>query len=562
MSPEPSWKDKYLKELEASEVQEVRWEAEKNLLQRMLVRTSLASEGQSPELDKLLVRVRDEIRKGGFDFHVWEDLQDRVSGKVSTLDNLKAESDKRLRDTLEKLLAELHDYEAFQPSKARLRDLGKRLRKTETLRQRFTEWLSEFASVLHAGLEATSGQSDRHLSQKGFFGKFFGRSAEDSSDDNSVPPATDAIGPDPSMELETPAEEETGQRLIIARRVGELLGQMLEQVSLEPASEARARRLQQNLLASDDWDELKEGLSGVADLVVAAVSRSQREFEAFLRKLDERLDTLRRYFAEQENAQAGRLGASAELDLEIQRELEAFGQRVSESQDFQGLKASVSGHLKSLREAVSRFRAKESEREKFLSEQLQTMQQKMVAMEAQEELVKAELREQRRRAMTDVLTQLPNREALQERLDLELQRWRRYGNPLSLALLDIDHFKRFNDSFGHKAGDRVLQLVAKALQDRLRQTDFIARFGGEEFVVLLPETPADVARDVLDDLRNHIRELPFHFRGEPVSVTFSAGVAGFEQDDESDSVFDRADNGLYQAKAAGRDRVYISGHQD
>jgi diguanylate cyclase len=204
---------------------------------------------------------------------------------------------------------------------------------------------------------------------------------------------------------------------------------------------------------------------------------------------------------------------------------------------------------------VARFRTKESEREKFLSEQMETMQQKMVAMEAQEELVKAELREQRRRAMTDVLTQLPNREALQERLDLELQRWRRYGNPLSLAMLDIDFFKRFNDSYGHKAGDRVLQLVAKALRDRLRQTDFIARFGGEEFVVVLPETSPEVAKEVLDDLRIHIRKLPFHFRGEPVFVTFSAGVAGFEPDDQSDSVFDRADRALYQAKNSGRDLV-------
>jgi len=210
---------------------------------------------------------------------------------------------------------------------------------------------------------------------------------------------------------------------------------------------------------------------------------------------------------------------------------------------------------------VSHFRTKESEREKFLAGQLDIMQEKMVAMEIQAEHVKAELREQRRRAMTDVLTQLPNREAWQERLDLELQRWRRYGNPLSLAMLDIDFFKRFNDSYGHKAGDRVLQLVAKALRDRLRQTDFIARFGGEEFVVLFPETSAEVAKDVLDGLRVYIRELPFHFRGEPVSVTFSAGVAGFERDDRNESALERADSALYRAKDAGRDQVCISSHQ-
>jgi diguanylate cyclase len=556
MSSDPSWKDKYLKELEASEAEEARWNTEKNLLQRMLVRTSLASEGQSPELDNLLVRLREEVRAGSFDTGAWQNLQDRIDRKVSALDERKSESDRQLHATLDKLLAELRSHNVFATVKDRLKALEKRLRKPETLKNHFDEWLTDFADTLESGLD-TAGESEKHPPRNGILNRLLSRSNDTAAAAGDSPPADRVtIDEAESVELES-ADEEADQRLRIARRVGELLGQMLEQVSLEPGDEARARRLQQSLLGSDDWTELRDGLSGVAELVISAVTRSQREFEAFLRRLDERLDTLKKYFAEQEDAQAGRLGASAELDVEIQRELEAFGQKVDTSQDFQGLKASVSGHLASIREAVGRFRTKESEREKYLAEQLGTMQEKMAAMETQAEHVKAELRDQRKRAMTDVLTQLPNREAWQERLDVEYQRWRRYGNPLTLAVLDIDLFKRVNDSYGHKAGDRVLQLVAKALQDRLRQTDFIARFGGEEFVVLFPETAADAAKNVLDGLRGYIRALPFHFRGEPVSVTFSAGVADFEPDDEADGVFDRADRSLYQAKEAGRDQVCV-----
>ena len=87
--------------------------------------------------------------------------------------------------------------------------------------------------------------------------------------------------------------------------------------------------------------------------------------------------------------------------------------------------------------------------------------------------------------MTDLLTELPNREAWQERLSFEYNRWQRYSHPLTVGVLDIDLFKRINDSYGHKAGDRVLQLVAREFRERLRTTDFVARFGGEEFVVLL-----------------------------------------------------------------------------
>lgn len=564
MPADQDWKAKYLQELENAELKEHRWEEEKKLLQRMLVRTSLASEGQNAGLDKLLSQLRDEIRKNEFNDKDWQRLQDRIDQKVSALDDHKSTTNKQLRSTFEKLLSTLRDHPYFAAVKDQLRDLEKRLRKPDTLQSGFEPWLRDLASALQAGLARSADERP----SKGMLSRLFGKSSSTEkqvltqSEATSEEPFSPTV-PAPKTEVETlelaqEGQEISDQRLRIARRVGELLGHMLEQVSLEPASESRARRLQENLLASDDWDELRDGLSGVAELVISAVTRSQREFEAFLRRLDERLETIRTYFAEQESAQAGRMGASAELDREIQKELDTFGQRVDSSQDFRQLKQSVSGHLQSIRDAVGRFRTKETEREKYLSEQLVVMQEKVAAMETQAEQVKDEMREQRQRAMTDVLTQLPNREAWQERLDLEFQRWRRYRNPLALAVLDIDFFKRVNDSYGHKAGDRVLQLVAKALSDRLRQTDFIARFGGEEFVLLFPETEAKDARQVLDGLREHIKALPLHFRGEPVSVSFSAGVSGFGQGDETEAVFDRADRALYQAKDAGRDQVVLA----
>ena len=118
-----------------------------------------------------------------------------------------------------------------------------------------------------------------------------------------------------------------------------------------------------------------------------------------------------------------------------------------------------------------------------------------------------------------------------------------------------DRFKKVNDSYGHKAGDRVLQLVSRELRTRLRATDFIARYGGEEFVLLLPETTVEAARAVIDKLRNRVAGLPFHFGGEPVSVTFSAGATEFREGDSVESGFDRADRALYQAKDAGRNQT-------
>lgn len=153
------------------------------------------------------------------------------------------------------------------------------------------------------------------------------------------------------------------------------------------------------------------------------------------------------------------------------------------------------------------------------------------------------------------MTGLPNRAAWSERLDLEVARQQRYGGQLLLAVLDVDHFKRINDSFGHLAGDRVLKIIANELRKRLRKTDFIARFGGEEFALLLPETPMDAGLRLLDSLREGIQACPFHFKGARLEVTLSAGLANFAEKDVAEDVFERADQALYRAKGAGRNRV-------
>ena len=490
MASDQSWKEKYLQELESADNREKQWKAERNTLERMLVRTSLASEGQAPELDRLLVRIRKDLRKNRVDVDAWKELQDQIDRQVALLDERQSAADKK-------------------PS-----FFSRKSREPEPQQQQQQQTHSE-----------------------------------------PLPENTEPPGPAPGNDQDI---EDNAQRLRIARRVGQLLGQMLAQVSLEPAAEARARSLQQSLLASNDWEELREGLNHVAELVIAAVTRSKREFEDFLKRLDERLELLREHFSAQSSAQSGRLHASEDLDREIREEIERVGQRLQESDNLQDLKQSVSRHLASIGQAVGRFRTQETERERVLSGQLEAMQEKVAAMEAHSEQMQEQVRKERLRAMTDLLTELPNREAWQERLSFEYNRWQRYSHPLTVGVLDIDLFKRINDCYGHKAGDRVLQLVAKEFRERLRTTDFVARFGGEEFVVLFPETePAD-ARSVVDKLREHVGKLPFHFRGEPVTVTFSAGLAGFVAGDTEESVFDRADRALYQAKDAGRDRVIIS----
>jgi diguanylate cyclase (GGDEF)-like protein len=163
-------------------------------------------------------------------------------------------------------------------------------------------------------------------------------------------------------------------------------------------------------------------------------------------------------------------------------------------------------------------------------------------------------------AHTDDATGLYNKRRLFEQLDAEIARAKRYGEILSCLMLDLDHFKLVNDTYGHQAGDEVLRQFGALLRRRLRITDFVARYGGEEFTVLLPRTDGAGARRVAENLRIAIRKHEFIIAGGCVPLTVSIGIACCTKFDRLDSqrVILRADNALYRAKAAGRDAVCLS----
>ncbi len=159
-----------------------------------------------------------------------------------------------------------------------------------------------------------------------------------------------------------------------------------------------------------------------------------------------------------------------------------------------------------------------------------------------------------RLSRTDGLTGLPNRRNLMETLEKEVRRAKRNERPFSLLMVDVDQFKRYNDTFGHLAGDDVLKGLADVLAAAIRTADYAARYGGEEFTVVLPETPLDGATEVAERIRERMQEHPFGTSGS--TVTLSIGIAEFPSDGETvEAVIAGADSALYAAKAHGRNRV-------
>lgn len=185
-----------------------------------------------------------------------------------------------------------------------------------------------------------------------------------------------------------------------------------------------------------------------------------------------------------------------------------------------------------------------------LQSELATAQAEITSQQRKVDALAAESR-------TDTLTGLANRRSFDEELGRRLDQWRRHKVPVSLLLIDIDHFKQINDRYGHPIGDQALKWVARVQSEALRQMDVAARYGGEEFAVILPGTKLADAGNVAERLRATISAMPFRHEELEFPITVSIGVSVTMQDDEPAAFLKRADDSLYAAKKNGRDRAFL-----
>jgi diguanylate cyclase (GGDEF)-like protein len=162
-------------------------------------------------------------------------------------------------------------------------------------------------------------------------------------------------------------------------------------------------------------------------------------------------------------------------------------------------------------------------------------------------------------SITDSLTGLYNRKHLMETLDKEVSRCQRHSQAFSLMVIDIDHFKKYNDTYGHLAGDEVLRRLASIFRESVRNSDYAARYGGEEFIIMLPQIGPEQGVEAAERIRHKVAEEKFAGEGEPISVTISVGVASYpDNGEDTESVIRKADEALYEAKELGRNQVVLA----
>ncbi|MBL0628393.1 sensor domain-containing diguanylate cyclase [Aeromonas jandaei] len=295
----------------------------------------------------------------------------------------------------------------------------------------------------------------------------------------------------------------------------------------------------------------------VIELIIEGTREERKASRAFLSTLNESLSAVHVGFTESLDEGRALHNETKETREALVNELQAIDQTLASHNTLDALKEAISGHMGAINQLLQE-RENTAARERHLLTRLSTMESKLRLMKEETAEYKKRLTIQKHKLFLDSLTQVHNRAALDERLEQEYKRWLRYRTPLCMAIIDIDHFKNINDNYGHMAGDKALKVVAKALQSALRDTDFIARFGGEEFVVLLPNINPDKFQKPLETLRQTIKSIPFRFRDTKVEITISIGATLFKEGDNPSDVFERADKALYHSKHTGRDQVTLA----
>lgn len=534
------WKARYLLALETQERLEQEREERERQLARAVNRISLACEGQEQELDVQLAGLRDFLRKGrALPTPVLASKIDVIDERIRMLEDRSRNTESAAAAAIDALLAGLAVEELPGAIKRRIASLRRHAHERLRSAGGVEEILRACAELQGDALLALRA---RNAGRSGLLQRLFG-------------PPEAAAPPGPA-----PASRETVPSGRIGGPAGKALDALIDTVEApehDKANRALYESAKARIARGVRLDELVTTLDTVRVLAAAALARDRDEFGRFLQQLNERLAAAGVAASGAQALSQQHAAAGSELSAAIARNIAGMRRSADAATDVEQLKREARAHIEQMASAMTVYRSREDRIQQEFDQRVSALEDRVRELESHARAAEMRVAEQRRIALTDRLSQLPNREAFERRLAEEAERRERDGVPLSLALCDIDNFKRVNDTWGHAAGDAVIAAVATALRATLRDGDFVARYGGEEFVILLPGTPAAAAAPVLETLRAALERLSVTHGGQRISITGSFGLAEFHGGDAPDRVFTRADTSLYRAKSEGRNRVCV-----
>jgi diguanylate cyclase len=343
-------------------------------------------------------------------------------------------------------------------------------------------------------------------------------------------------------------------------RLDAALAQMLDRLSALPELRPAIAALHDRTFTELSSDELAERLERVTNLIGEqrqSLLREKREIEDMLVQIDSRLEAISAFFSYEEQDRSSTRDNSQKLNMLVMGEVNEISTDMTQAASLVELRGRVGNRLEAINTHLSDFRSREEERLSAQVDRTLSLRARVEELERESRTLQNSLQAEQRAAMIDALTGIPNRAAYDDRMAHEFARWQRHGGTITIAAWDVDNFKGINDEFGHMAGDKVLRILGQHLARSVRGTDFMGRYGGEEFVMIMIDMDSEQALRACNKIRTAIQGIAFHFRDRPVTVTASCGITTFHMGDTPDTAFERADGALYAAKDGGRNRCVV-----
>ncbi len=493
------WKDKYFDSLQKLEDEQQSWGELEALLRKVISRLAITSKG----IDKRLDRVLSAIQK-----HSRQQKNEALQADLEELSSLVA----RIEDddsSADRGSAEPAEHQVHQ----HLLDLIDRLRLDLSGRSQ----LETFKSRLHT-----------------------------LDDDRCIEEFAGLVN---DLLQQGPVDQEAVREVLIT---------LVEKIAFTHGESDHLNSIKRRLddqFVGDNWQAYLDEIIAEVRVIIDGINDEKIELETLVVDVTRQLNEISGVLSDEHSDNLQGREEARNLQSLMDESVSRIQTSVATTTDIDQLKSRINENLVTIRSGIGDFIASDEERFRKFEQRNATLTRQIKQLEQESSNLKLRLSEDRKKLMFDTLTGARSRLSYEELLEQELYRWSRYREEFSFALLDIDHFKQINDRFGHSAGDKALQIVARLMSRNIRKTDFLFRIGGEEFVLLLPKTNLEGAEPLVEKLRRTVGSTGFHYKQRKVEISLSGGVTAITEGDTAESIYERADQALYQAKNGGRNRL-------
>jgi len=367
------------------------------------------------------------------------------------------------------------------------------------------------------------------------------------------------IGEPPTNLLSSPDKNNTDEKLLDSQNVGQhfidKFSVILNDLVLSDIHTKHISSIKLKLTKEMSNDHLFNHFFEVFDVIVEDLKQERNTAKIFLSTLSDTLSLVQSAVKTTLSSQNKSAAKHNKLNLLLQRQVADMASGLDKATSLADIKVDINEKLRLIAGTLKKKSTFEYEQQQNLKSQMAEMANKVEQLEKQSQTFEKRIQEQQAKSMQDALTKLSNRAAFDEYFTKKMVRYHHSNFDLAIVVLDLDDFKRINDTYGHTAGDKTLQVIANTLQKHISESAFIARYGGEEFVLIFSEFDKDKTLKKLDTIRKQIARLPFKFKDNKVSITVSIGASHVKKDDNIHIAFERADTALYQAKDQGKNQV-------